>query len=120
MIAWALLVLGVPTRVLDQNLGHLVYVPALCGPIYAIAPLRAAADAWWCGLVARHDPSEPMWARAAVTVALSTYTIVGGAFLATDLLEAPRWLQRYRAQPKAKRSAAHAPPAPRRITSVAR
>ena len=100
--AWALLALGAPSRLLDQELGHLLYVPALCGPIYAVAPL-AAVEAWWRGLVARHPPSSPMWARAAVLIALTTYTVVGGAFLAADLLAAPRWLQRLRAQPKAQR-----------------
>ena len=99
--AWALLLLGVPSRLLDQELGHLLYVPALCGPIYAVAPFDA--DSWWRGLVARHPPSSPVWARAAVLIALTTYTVVGGAFLAADLLAAPRWLQRLRAQPKAQR-----------------
>ena len=99
--AWALLLLGVPSRLLDQELGHLLYVPALCGPIYAVAPFDA--DSWWRGLVARHPPSSPVWARAAVLIALTTYTVVGGAFLAADLLIAPRWLQRLRAQPKAQR-----------------
>ena len=98
--AWALLALGVPSRLLDQELGHLLYVPALCGPVYAVAPPAAE---WWRGLVARHPPSSPMWARAAILIALTTYTVVGGAFLAADLLAAPRWLQRLRAQPKAQR-----------------
>ena len=99
--AWALLALGAPSRLLDQELGHLLYVPAICGPVYAVAP--PAAGSWWRGLVARHPPSSPMWARAAVLIALTTYTVVGGAFLAADLLAAPRWLQRLRAQPKAQR-----------------
>jgi sterol desaturase/sphingolipid hydroxylase (fatty acid hydroxylase superfamily) len=102
--AWALLAMGMPSRLLDQELGHLLYVPALCGPVYAVAPLAVeTVDAWWRGLVARHPPSSPMWARAAVLIALATYTVVGGAFLAADLLAAPRWLQRFRAQPKAQR-----------------
>ena len=40
---------------------------------------------------------------ALCAVLLGVGGILGGAFLATDLIEAPRWLQRYRAQPKAKR-----------------
>ena len=85
-----------------KNMAHMLYPVGLYPlMLVGVASFHGDPAKVWQRLVAARSP--PVFTAALSLALLSVYLLMGGAFLVADLLERPRWLQRMRAQPGAKR-----------------